>query len=57
VAFAHHLIDHLAVATVPASSFFRRPELGRGYLRFSFPKRLGTIERGITALTNLVRLS
>jgi aminotransferase len=50
VAFARHLIEKAAVATVPASSFCHDPSLGRGYLRFSFPKRIETIERGLQAL-------
>jgi aminotransferase len=54
-AMARHLIEEVAVATVPASSFYHHPERGRGYLRFSFPKRLETIERGIQALRSLKR--
>jgi aspartate/methionine/tyrosine aminotransferase len=50
VAMARHLIEDAAVATVPASSFFHDPALGRGHLRFSFPKKLSTIERGVAAL-------
>ena len=46
IAFARHLIEKAAVATVPASSFYHDPALGRGHLRFSFPKRMETIERG-----------
>jgi aspartate/methionine/tyrosine aminotransferase len=53
VAFAHHLVEATGVATVPASSFYARPELGRRHLRFSFPKKLETIERGIDALRHL----
>ncbi|TMC98710.1 MAG: aminotransferase class I/II-fold pyridoxal phosphate-dependent enzyme [Chloroflexi bacterium] len=52
-AMARHLIAQVAVATVPASSFYHDPERGRGYLRFSFPKRLETIERGLQALRTL----
>jgi aminotransferase len=52
---ARHLIEEVAVATVPASSFYHDPERGRGYLRFSFPKRLDTIERGVEALRSLER--
>ncbi len=52
-AMARHLIEQVAVATVPASSFYHDPEHGRGYLRFSFPKRLETIERGVQALRSL----
>ncbi len=50
VEFARHLIEKAAVATVPASSFYHGPSSGREQLRFSFPKRVETIERGIAAL-------
>jgi aspartate/methionine/tyrosine aminotransferase len=50
---ARHLIERAAVATVPASSFYHDPALGRGHLRFSFPKKLETIERGVQALRAL----
>jgi aspartate/methionine/tyrosine aminotransferase len=43
-AAALHLIDHAGVATVPGSSFFSRPELGRHLLRFAFCKKLQTLE-------------
>jgi aspartate/methionine/tyrosine aminotransferase len=49
-AMARHLIEKVAVATVPGSSFFHDPGEGRGHLRFSFPKRIETIERGVLAL-------
>jgi aspartate/methionine/tyrosine aminotransferase len=49
-AMALHLIETVAVATVPGSSFFHNPGEGRGHLRFSFPKRIETIERGVQAL-------
>jgi aminotransferase len=49
-AMARHLIETVAVATVPGSSFFHHPAEGRGHLRFSFPKRIETIERGVQAL-------
>ncbi len=50
VTFARQLIAGAGVATVPGSSFYSHPELGRSLLRFSFPKRLETIEKGIAAL-------
>ena len=50
VAFARRLIEEAAVATVPASSFYHDPAQGRGHVRFSFPKRIETIERGLAAL-------
>jgi aspartate/methionine/tyrosine aminotransferase len=53
VAFARHLIETVAVATVPASSFFHDPALGRGQVRFSFPKRMETLNRGLDALRAL----
>ena len=52
VAFARHLIDTAAVATVPASSFYHDRSLGRAHVRFSFPKRLQTIRRGMEALAS-----
>jgi aspartate/methionine/tyrosine aminotransferase len=52
-AMARHLIETVAVATVPGSSFFDKPGEGRGHLRFSFPKRIETIERGVQALRAL----
>jgi aspartate/methionine/tyrosine aminotransferase len=53
VAFAHRLIEEVGVATVPASSFYHDPALGRGHIRFSFPKKIETIERGLAALRTL----
>ncbi len=53
VAFARRLIEEVAVATVPASSFYHDPSLGRGHIRFSFPKKLDTIERGLVALRTM----
>jgi aminotransferase len=49
-AMARYLIERFAVATVPGSSFFHDPSMGKGHLRFSFPKRIETIERGLEAL-------
>jgi aspartate/methionine/tyrosine aminotransferase len=55
IAMARHLIEEVAVATVPASSFYHEPGHGSGHLRFSFPKKLETIERGMAALRALRR--
>jgi aminotransferase len=52
-AMARHLIEQVAVATVPGSSFYHDQSHGSGLLRFSFPKRLETIERGLAALREL----
>jgi len=38
---------------VPASSFYHDPANGRGHVRFSFPKKIETIERGLDALRRL----
>src|SRR5258708_2669021 len=40
VTFARRPLADPVVATLPGSSFFSRPELGRTKLRFAFPKRL-----------------
>jgi aspartate/methionine/tyrosine aminotransferase len=55
VEFARHLIEKSAVATVPASSFYHEPSKGRHQVRFSFPKKIDTIERGLRALRALQR--
>jgi aminotransferase len=44
VATAQHLVEHARVASVPGSSFFSRPELGRHLVRFAFCKRLETLD-------------
>jgi aminotransferase len=44
VAFAERMAREIGVAVVPGSSFFSRPELGRDVVRFSFCKRLETLE-------------
>ena len=44
-AFAHWLIDEVGVATVPGSSFYTSdPSLGRGLVRFAFPKKDETLD-------------
>jgi aspartate/methionine/tyrosine aminotransferase len=53
LAFARHLIEKAAVATVPASSFYHEPSKGRHQVRFSFPKKIETIERGLEALRTI----
>ncbi len=45
-AFTYWLIDHVGIGTVPGSSFYRSdPTLGRGRVRFAFPKRDETLDR------------
>jgi len=55
VSLARRLVEEVAVATVPGSSFYHDPSLGRGHIRFSFPKRIETIDRGLAALRGLRR--
>jgi aminotransferase len=43
VTAARHLTKEVGVASVPGSSFYSKPELGRSKLRFSFCKRLETL--------------
>ena len=45
MAFAYWLIDEIGVATVPGSSFYASsPVLGRGLVRFAFPKKNETLD-------------
>jgi aminotransferase len=53
VTFARRLIADPGVATVPGSSFYSRPELGRTQLRFAFPKQLGTLRAASERLARL----
>ena len=44
-AFASWMIDELKIGSVPGSSFYRsEPALGRGRVRFAFPKKDATME-------------
>lgn len=43
--FARELVRRVGVATVPGSSFFHEPSMGRDLIRFCFPKRMETIDR------------
>jgi aspartate/methionine/tyrosine aminotransferase len=53
VTFARRLILEPGVATVPGSSFYSRPELGRTKIRFAFPKRLETLDAAAQRLLKL----
>ncbi len=53
VTFARRLIRDPGVATVPGSSFYSRPELGRTKVRFAFPKRLETLHAAADRLARL----
>jgi aminotransferase len=43
VAFADRLLDETGIATVPGSSFYSEPGLGRNIVRFAFCKRMETL--------------
>ena len=53
VTYARRLTASPGVATVPASSFYSRPELGRGKIRFAFPKKLDTLRAAAERLGTL----
>ena len=53
VAAAEHLVSEIGVASVPGSSFYSRPELGRSRLRFSFCKRMETLHVAAERLQKL----
>lgn len=53
VTFARRLTASPGVATVPGSSFYSRPELGRSKIRFAFPKKLETLEAAAERLATL----
>jgi aminotransferase len=53
VTFARRLILDPGVATVPGSSFYSRPELGRTKIRFAFPKRAETLAAAADRLLKL----
>jgi aspartate/methionine/tyrosine aminotransferase len=53
VTFARALTASPGVATVPGSSFYSRPELGRSKIRFAFPKKLETLAAAAERLVQL----
>ncbi len=58
VAFTYWLIDEIGIGTVPGSSFYRSdPSLGRGRVRFAFPKKDETLDRIEERLSKLKKLA
>lgn len=57
VVFARALIDQLGIATVPGSSFYRNPALGKSKIRFCFCKRKETLELAGNLLKRLPELA
>jgi aminotransferase len=53
VTFARRLTVEPGIATVPGSSFYSRPELGRTKIRFAFPKRHETLAGAAARLTQI----
>jgi aminotransferase len=53
VTFARALTANPGVATVPGSSFYSRPELGRTKIRFAFPKKRDTLLAAAERLAGL----
>jgi aminotransferase len=53
VTYAKRLTASPGVATVPGSSFYSRPELGRTKIRFAFPKKISTLEAAAERLAQL----
>ncbi len=51
--FARRLTEDPGVATVPGSSFYAHPDLGRTKIRFAFPKRLETLRAAADRLARL----
>ena len=51
VTYARRLAESPGVATVPGSSFYSRPELGRTKIRFAFPKKLETLREAAKRLS------
>jgi aminotransferase len=55
VTYSRALTASPGVATVPGSSFYSRPELGRTKIRFAFPKKLETLQAAAERLATLRR--
>lgn len=53
VEFAHWMTREIGVATVPASSFFSPPDIGRTRIRFMFAKKEETLHRAGERLLQL----
>jgi L-glutamine---4-(methylsulfanyl)-2-oxobutanoate aminotransferase len=54
VSFAEHMVKDGGVATVPASSFFSTPGLGKKQVRFAFPKQDKTLREAVERMRKRV---
>lgn len=55
VAFAQHLVQDIGVAVVPGSSFYQEPRKGSQQVRFSFCKKIETLQQAADRLRRLGR--
>jgi aminotransferase len=55
--FADYLVREVGVATVPGSSFYHDPQLGRTKIRFAYPKQLATLERAAELLQQVRKVT
>ena len=55
VEFAKFLVEKIGVALVPGSSFFYRSRKGRKRVRFTFSKKVETLEKACENLNALNR--
>ncbi len=55
VTFAKWMTREIGVATVPGSSFYHDPAMGRSLVRFAFCKQRSTLERAVERLAKLPR--
>lgn len=53
VQFAHYLVKEIGVAVVPGSSFYQDPQRGRHQVRFSFCKKIETLQAAAERLRRL----
>ncbi|HET6781557.1 MAG TPA: aminotransferase, partial [bacterium] len=53
VTFAHSLVKDVGVATVPGSSFYHDPAMGRRFIRFAYPKKEETLSEVARRLAKL----
>jgi aminotransferase len=53
IEFAKHLVKKIGVAVVPGSSFFYKSNKGKKKVRFTFSKRIETIDKACERLASI----
>jgi aspartate/methionine/tyrosine aminotransferase len=53
ISFAHHLAETCSVVGIPPSSFYKKSDEGKAYIRFAFCKGLGTLKTAVERLQAL----